>query len=186
MTKTTLRKIWWSVTFFYIALIYATLGIIPGIWDKLDAFLSGKVVLMQYIIYSVIASLIFTYMLFFKKEKSSLRYLLFFLFIGITITAVKLAKFPAEKAHLAEYGLLGVMVYNALKIDFDRFDKKLYINGALFCVVIGALDEVIQLFLPNRYFGWGDIFMNGLGGTITLLIIKFNILKKGGLPKSFS
>ena len=176
MIKTNLRKIWWLFTFLYVVLIYATLGIMPRIWDKLDSLASGKLVSIFYIFYAVVAVFIFVFILFVKKEKSPLKFILFLFFMGITIATLKFAKFPAEKVHIAEYGLLGVLLYNALKIDFDRFGNKLYIIGMIACSAIGALDEVIQLILPNRYFDWRDIFMNGLCGMIALLMIKFNIL----------
>lgn len=99
------------------------------------------------------------------------------MFIGTFIVIVKLAKLPAEKIHVAEYGLLGVLLYNALRIDFDRFGKKLYVYGILVCLIVGTLDEIIQLILPNRYFDWCDVFVNGVSGIVMLLMIKFSILR---------
>ena len=177
--KIYLRKIWWIAAFLYVVFIYSTLGIAPALWNKLNYFLGGKVILAQYIIYSIIGLLILIYIAFIKKEKSPIKYFLFFLFIGLFFVMIKLAKYPAEKIHIAEYGLLGVFLYNALKMHFNRLSGKLYTYGFILCLIIGALDEVIQWILPNRYFGWYDIFMNGASGMITLLIIRFNIIKTG-------
>lgn len=91
---------------------------------------------------------------------------------------VKLSAYPAEKIHIAQYGILGVLLYNALKIDFDKFAKKLYVIGAAICLVSGALDEVIQWLLPNRYFDLIDLFINGASGIIALFLIRNNILRR--------
>jgi len=177
MTKTNLRATWWLAIILYIAFIYATLGVMPNIWDALNDMLAGKTIAILYIIYSLIATAILIHILFVKKEKSFRKYILFFLFMGIIFAMVKLVKFPAEKTHIAEYGLLGILVYNALKVDFDRFDKRLYLSGIVICLVVGALDEIIQGILPNRYFNWSDVLLNGVSGITTLLLIRFNILK---------
>ena len=100
------------------------------------------------------------------------------MFIGIIIVTIKLAKLPAEKIHVAEYGLLGILFYNALKIDFDRFGKRLYIYGILGCSIAGFVDEIIQLILPNRYFAWSDVIINGTCAIVVLMMIKFSILRK--------
>ena len=176
VTKKSLKKIWWAITICYIMLIYATLGFAPAIWKNLNTLLQGKGVLAQYIIYSLIGIIAIIYIVFIKKERAINRYFLFLLFIGMSFIMLKLEKNPGEKIHLAEYGLLGVLLYNALKIDFDRFSPKLYIYGSLICVLAGAFDEVIQWLLPNRYFTLHDIFVNGLSGIIALLVTRFNIL----------
>jgi len=178
MTKAKLRKIWWTITSLYIGLTYATLGVMPAIWKSFNNFFGGNGIIVQYIIYSLVFILVFMYILLVKKEKSPAKYFLFFLFIIIFFIMVKFEKNPGEKIHMAQYGLLGVLLYNALKIDFDSFNKNLYLCAASICLIAGALDEVIQWILPNRYFTWHDVFINGLSGIIALIIIRFNILKK--------
>lgn len=176
MTKTNLRKIWWIITTLYISFIYATLGNAPAIWKSLNSLLGGKGVVAQYIIYSLVFIGVFIYILWVKKERLITRYLLFFLFISIFFIMVEFEKNPAEKIHTAQYGLFGVLLYNALKIDFNPLNKNLYLCGFFICLVAGTLDEVIQGILPNRVFTWHDIFINGISGIIALLIIRFNIL----------
>lgn len=78
MTKMSLRAIWWSITFLYIAFIYATLGVMPMIWDKINTILAGKSVAVVYTIYSIVGTLIFIYISFIKKERSLLKYVSFF------------------------------------------------------------------------------------------------------------
>lgn len=176
MTKTNLRKIWWTITTLYILFIYATLGAAPAIWKSLNTFLGGRGAVVQYTIYSLVFMGVFIYILWVKKERLITRYLLFFLFISIFFIMVKLEKNPAEKIHMAQYGLFGILLYNALKIDFNRLNKNLYLCGSFICLIAGAIDEIIQGILPNRYFTWHDVFINGISGIIALLVIRFNIL----------
>jgi hypothetical protein len=178
MTKVDLRKAWWLIILCYVAFIYSTLGCTPAIWDKIDAFFGYDGVSVLYILYWLIFILLLFYIIFIKRERSEAQYVKLFIFILIFLTMVRLEKYPGEKIHMAEYGLLGVFLYNALKIDFGIFDRRLYIFGSLISIIIGAVDEVVQLALPNRFFTWHDVFVNGLSGILTLLIIRVNILKR--------
>jgi hypothetical protein len=51
MTKSNKRKICWLLSILYLAFIYATLGIMPTVWDKLDNLSKGKIVPIIYLIY---------------------------------------------------------------------------------------------------------------------------------------
>lgn len=172
------KILWWAITLSYITLIYATLQPAPVIWQKIDFFLKGRAILLQYIVYSFLALAIFLYVIFKKKEKSFSRYFLFFIYLTLFFLIIKFAKRPAEKIHVAQYSLLGILVYRTLSLSFNKFGLKLYICGFLFCLIAGAIDELIQLYLPNRYFGWQDLFINGFSGVIMLLLIRTNILRK--------
>ncbi len=179
MRRKSFKWIWWASFIIYIGVTYATLGIMPAIWNKLNAILGGKGIVLQYAIYSLAGLVTLSYIVFIKKERSIVRYLLFFLFAAILCIMFKFERNPGEKIHMAQYGLAGVLLYNALKIDFDRFNIKLYLYGSLISLIAGALDEVIQGFLPNRWFTWHDVFINGASGIIILLVIRLNILSKG-------
>jgi VanZ family protein len=177
------RRLWWAAVSLYILITYALLGVMPAIWDRINNLFGGRGVIVQYLFYAAAGAGVFAYIVFIKKERSLLKYFLFSSFVGFFFIFVFLEKNPGEKIHMAQYGILGVLSYNALKIDFDRFDKRLYIYGSLLCFIAGAVDEVIQGILPNRYFTLHDIFVNGASGIIALLAIRFNILKKGNLAK---
>ena len=178
MKKNTLRIIWWAAVLFYVTFIYSTLNIAPSIADKLDAFLSGRLDLMLYAVYSAVIGVLVLYILLVRKQKSVLKYFVLTFAVCGFFAVINYAQTPAEKIHLGEYGLLGILLYNALKIEFNRFDFKLYIYAVVMCTAIGVIDEVIQGILPNRFFDWRDIFMNAISGALPLLVIRINILKK--------
>lgn len=69
-----------------------------------------------------------------------------------------------ERSHLIEYSILSIFIHNALKERF-RTKKSILIPAAfafLFTVIIGAIDEFIQLFVPYRYFDWIDVLFNSI------------------------
>jgi hypothetical protein len=178
MKKNTLRTVWWAVVFFYVVSIYATLGIAPAMIDGLNALIGGRIGLVFYAVYFAIAAAFLLYAIFVRKERSALRYLVLALALVGFFALVRYARFSSEKTHMAEYGLLGILLYNALKIDLDRFDTRLYACALVICAAVGAVDEAIQAILPNRYFDWRDIFMNAASGALVLLVIRVNILRK--------
>ncbi|MEA3490177.1 MAG: VanZ family protein [Candidatus Omnitrophota bacterium] len=184
MEKKRLRTIWWGVIAVYLLCIYATLGIAPRVWDSLDAFMGGKAMILVYIPAALSFIALVAFMVFVKKEKLPDRYFMLLIFVAIFFELNLLAVRPVEKVHLLEYGGLSFLLYNALKVDFDRFDVKLYLLGGVVCVAAGFLDEVIQLFLPGRFFDWRDVLFNGASGITAFLVIRFNILKEP--PKSFT
>lgn len=176
MSKTSLRSIWWTATVIYILALYLSLPFVPKIWEGLNSFFKGRIIPFLYTIYFLVGSGIFIYIL--SAKKGPLNYFLYFMQVGVFFMILNFLKIPAEKIHLAEYSILAILLYNSLKFDFLRFDKRLYQCSVFFCFSVGTIDEIIQAFLPNRYFDWRDIFINTLSGIISLSIIRFNILRK--------
>ena len=176
MNKLRRRTLWWTLLTLYLASIYATLGIMPAVWSRINTIVRNKIVCIVYAAYFGIAIALISYMRYARKRQPVLKQILLLLFIAIIFVMVKMGVTPAEKIHTIQYGIVGIIVYNALKVDFDRVDPRLYLIGALVCTVAGALDEYIQWLLPNRYFGWNDVFTNGASGILILLIIRYTIL----------
>jgi len=61
-------------------------------------------------------------------------------------------------------------VWNRFKI-LSKTSNRVYFRSAAITGVIGTIDEVYQGILPLRYFTWYDIFLNGLGGVLGLIIV---------------
>jgi len=182
MDKMMKRKLWWSIIGGYILLVYTTLGVVPGVWDFIDGLLGGNGAFVVMALLVAAGLVVLLHMVFIKKERDAKEYLLFMLFLWAYLALGKIARMPVEKVHMIEYSILGFMAYNALKIDLDRYEWKLYIYGAVFCLVIGVVDEVIQGILPNRVFDFRDIFINVVSSFTVLAVIRFNILKKSQKP----
>lgn len=85
-----------------------------------------------------------------------------FVFVRMTI--------PAERTHLIEYGVVAVFIYEALteRESQGRRVPVPMLFAVLATSLIGALDECIQLLLPNRVFGWRDILFNVLAAVMAV------------------
>ena len=69
-----------------------------------------------------------------------------------------------ERLHFLEYGILGIIVFWAVGYP-TGYRLFLAFMGV---VAAGGVDEMIQYFLPNRYWDIRDIWFNALGGGLGL------------------
>lgn len=86
---------------------------------------------------------------------------------AILILASQLS-IPEERFHFLEYGLLGIMV---LKTARHETLSELMVM-ALFVVLVGIGDELIQWALPNRVGDLRDVGMNTMAGVLGVWIGK--------------
>ncbi len=77
---------------------------------------------------------------------------------------------PEERSHLMEYGVVAILVYEALTERASRGRRVPWpaLLAVLTTTVIGTFDEMIQAVLPNRVFGWQDILFNLLAGVMAV------------------
>jgi hypothetical protein len=106
-------------------------------------------------------------------------YLMVFLRLGL-----------AERSHLMEYSVLAIFIHMAL-LEREH-TKKNSMNPALLAflitLIIGVLDECIQIFLPGRVFDPNDMLFNGLAAFMAIgvrLVLQF-IRNKMRQSKSFN
>ena len=77
---------------------------------------------------------------------------------------------PTERSHLIEYGVLGVLIHEAL-VERASQGRRVPVPPLLAIVVtvaLGLLDECIQVFLPSRTFDPQDILFNALAATMAV------------------
>lgn len=80
-------------------------------------------------------------------------YSMFFLRLGLP-----------ERTHLIEYSILAIFIHKALELRTENIKLTLNHNLAalLISMTVGLIDEVLQLFVPHRYFDPEDILFNCL------------------------
>ncbi len=72
----------------------------------------------------------------------------------------KLWKRPEEAVHFLEYGLLGFLLFRALRHHIH--DKSIYLIAFLVGALVGITDESIQWMVPRRIWDFRDLGLNAL------------------------
>ena len=157
----------------YVLLIYVSLPFAPDIWKAFYRAIGQKAYLAPAASIVIIGGMIFLYLLFYKREKNWTTYLAFIAIAGAYFVGMKMYPEPPERFHFIEYAGVG---YFLARLCSDG--KKGYLSAVPWVFIIGLGDEIIQYFLPNRFFEWRDVFGNLAGGVLGLLLIKF-VIRKG-------
>ena len=93
--------------------------------------------------------------------------------LGIALVYIMLGVRMAlpERSHLMEYGVVAVLIYEALveRVKQDRHVPFPAFWAFLLTSLIGLIDECIQLVLPNRVFDTDDILFNVLAAFTAIL-----------------
>ena len=95
--------------------------------------------------------------------------------LGVTavygMTVLRMGVSPEERTHLFEYGIVAVLIYQALG-ERARNGRRVPAPAVLALVataLLGWLDEGIQSLLPNRVYDNFDVFSNALAALIAIV-----------------
>ncbi len=80
-----------------------------------------------------------------------------------------------KAAHMTEFGLLGLLVLNAIYLGFGAF-KGIYPSAFVIASIYAASDEIHQLFVPGRSGQFTDWLIDN-AGILLWLIITWGIIK---------
>jgi len=148
--------------------IYATLGLV----NSLVGLIPDRVVDYGFIL-GMLLVVISTVIIGIRNTKSKLE-----IGVGLGIIAVYLLVFirmniPQERSHLIEYGVVAILIYEALKerLRNGKNIKRPALGAIVFTSIAGIIDEFIQLFLPNRVFDYRDILFNILAGIMAVTAV---------------
>tara|TARA_Y100000034_G_scaffold30248_1_gene36887 strand:+ start:892 stop:2115 length:1224 start_codon:yes stop_codon:yes gene_type:complete len=78
-----------------------------------------------------------------------------------------LRSLPAEALHFIEYGVLGALAFLAFRHRVEN--SSIYFISAVFCLLVGTVDEIIQWIVPQRFWDYRDVWLNGVGGGLIQL-----------------
>ena len=179
-SKPIIRLIYWSLAAAWTAVIYLTLPYAP-VWrdwliERFTPYFFPVTVL------TVITIVLFITLLKMIKRKSPFWDYLFLLLIAAAyVYSLIRIKIVVEQVHFLEYGLLAILVINALR--FDRKEPAQYLNALLLVSFAGIVDEYIQGLLVNRVGELRDIYLNLLAAALALVWFRI-CLKPPEIPKS--
>ena len=164
--KRSKRWQYWSWVVLWVGLIYSTLYIVRPICE----FLKSKTPFLFFINFFLILLLGFILAAYFQKQKIKRIATLFLLsgIIGMYILGMWFLKIPEEKIHFVEYGFLGFLIYQALRLDCS--DPLAYGGAFILTSLLGWADEGIQYLLPNRYYQLKDVILNSMSGGLGLIL----------------
>lgn len=166
-TSTRERRLWlWSLA--VVAAIYSTLGLAGSLAARLrDNNLMGAAVLVLMIL--TVATIVGSGL----RRRPGRREL----WVGLGLTAVygmavlRMGVGPEERTHLFEYGVVAVLIYQALR-ERARGGRRVRVPALLALVVtvlLGWLDEGIQAVLPNRVYDDFDVLSNAIAALIGIV-----------------
>jgi VanZ family protein len=96
---------------------------------------------------------------------------------------LRVHSFARRAAHLAEYAVLAVLAFRALRLSLDVSMRRLIGLTLGLVIVVAALDELRQFFLPTRTGSLAHVAIDLAGGALgVLLIVAFHRWMGIGAP----
>ncbi len=161
------RRLWlWTLA--VVVAIYATLGLTGTLAEALRAYGLLDVSILGLFIMFLFGAMVVTQGISVRPRGAEIAVVL-----GVTTVYLLLflrTALPEERTHLMEYGVLGVLIHEALaeRASQGRRVPLPPLFAVVTTAVLGVLDECIQWFLPNRVFDPLDILFNLLAGTLSI------------------
>lgn len=141
-----------------LAAIYATLGRAPA----LAAALNERPELRDNLFFALFVTLVLLAIVVMSARPSRAEIGTWVGIVVVYLSAWLRIGTLAERTHLFEYGLVAALVHEALlERRANGADLPVpALTAGLIAALLGALDEVIQAVLPNRFFDPRDILFN--------------------------
>jgi len=167
------KKKLWQLIIIYVIFIYVSLPFFPAFITSLRGFISKELLNFISVVLTVSFFLMLSVWIYKKKYKSKQFLLIISPLLLLTYLSISLDVW-VERIHFVEYAILGLLISRAVNVINPQ--RLIY----TFCLVslIGAVDEIIQWFLPNRVGDMRDVFMNSVGGLSGLWLGRFLFWQK--------
>lgn len=148
----------WAAIAVYVAAIYLSLPVMRSVLDFLYSSVGGEAldVAVNSALFGV-AALTLLASLRLGARRSALIALPLLALAGLAYLLEK----PEERVHFLEYGVLGFLLVRACARGGRGVAAALFL-----AVAAGAVDEFIQLLLPDRVGDMRDVAMNAGGGAL--------------------
>lgn len=170
----------WTAIAIYSGIIYATLSIVSKIRKFLSEKYGPNVFDTIYWVFGVIAVVfIFFFLRKFRGKQLLQKLLIFLVFVGIYAYYLSGMKYPVERIHFLEYGILGSLIYFAMTRHIHHWFAVIFSMHVVYWIGLG--DEAIQWALPSRVGEIRDSVINLFSGAlgIVLLVVNTERLRRG-------
>ena len=168
----------WILIIFYVIFIYVSLPFFPAFITTLRGFISKELLNLISLALTILFFLILSVWIYNKKYNSRQFLLIISPLVLLTYLSLSLDVW-VERIHFVEYAFLGLLISRAVNVTNLQ---NIIFTGCL-VTLIGAVDEIIQWFLPNRFGDMRDVFMNSVGGLSGLWLGPFLFWKQQLMKK---
>lgn len=168
LTEEKKARAWaWLLASLWLTLIYSTLHIARPISEFLRSHLPFEKLAVLSIILILLSISFFFWKSRVLNDKFSIALLL--LILACYATGLSLLRFPEEKLHFIQYGVLAFLIFRALAFDLKKLDC--YLGSLLLTTCLGWLDEKIQDILPDRVYDELDVLLNFASALLALGLV---------------
>ena len=161
----------WGLVVAYVAIVYSTVPIFPDVWRRLREHTGDEAIahLGTIVVGGLALALGVRAWRQARADRAAWRLPILALVIGLYAYLLSaFGRFPAERLHLLEYGLMAFVLYRALRLDLSARAAHGWALGL--SAVIGFGDETIQWVLPQRFFELKDVALNVAAGFLGLAL----------------
>ena len=169
----------WILIIIYVLFIYVSLPFFPAFIKALSSFISKELLNLLSLVLSISFFLLLSVWIYNKKYKAKQFLLIISPLLLLTYLSLSLDVW-VERIHFIEYAVLGLLISRT--VDVRTLSGIIYTSCLI--TLIGAVDEIIQWFLPNRVGDMRDVFMNSVGGLSGLWLGRFLFWKQNFLKRN--
>ena len=162
----------WRYFIGYVLFIYTSLPFVPIFWTRFIEPNRTFNQFLPFVILFIIFLVVFYYLFFINRKKNFVSFVIIIISFLIAYLLIKKINISAERIHIVEYGVLPFLIYTPLR---QKNWLLVYFWVFIIGFSVGAFDEIIQYFIPNRVFDVKDILTNTAGvflGEIVLYNLK--------------
>ena len=158
----------WILIIIYVIFIYVSLPFFPAFITTLRGFFSKELLNLLSLALTISFFIMLSVWVYNKKYKAKQFLLIISPLMLLTYLSLSLDVW-VERIHFIEYAFLGILISRAVNV----INLQGIIYTGFLVTLIGAVDEIIQWFLPNRVGDMRDVFMNSVGGLSGLWLGRF-------------
>ncbi len=165
------RRRAWAYAGLMMLCILLTLPTTPMLWRSARKIFGSGIDHVGYVVLFVVVLAAGIYISRLRPGSRRFRLFMLLVFGSVYLYLIKYqCKYPAERLHLVEYGLLAYLIYAALRLDFSG--RAAYALSFALASGFGLVDELIQYVLPNRVFEMRDVMTNVFAAGLGLLAVR--------------
>ena len=163
-----MKPLWrWLIVAIYVL----TLPFMRRVWELLRAGGVSLANAIPLLVGALLVVILAIYLVRIKKEKRPWVYISFLVICVVYALVTSSLERPIERIHLAQYGLLSILVFWAMARGDEGMTLCLW--SILATVELGLVDECVQGLLPPRIYDFNDLLLNAKAALLGQAVMAF-------------